>query len=457
MLRRTAYGSWNPLLLLFCAGCAVATVECIVPSDMERYWLVTAGNWTLAHARILETLQGSWYPNRPWVNQEWLVGVATAWTRAHGAYALMELLFAAAMIFGVAFVAYECIRTRTHPLIACAQLIVTTMGAADFAQDRAQTLVWALLPALILVWRSRPWLAVPLLAIWANLHGSFPIALLWMLLHLDRRRVAPFIVAAIATFANPLGWHLWVFTVELARNARLATYVTEWTPALSSYAGIMTALLSLAPLWVRLPAGIRLRRPVRYGDILFLAAVTAGTILAIRYSMLLFLTTATTLGDSFRTIAKPMPFATRAATVVFTVLLLVLSAKFFFGSRFYADPYFGNVERGVNFADCAPLVAGKRVFTDALEIGSLVELAGGTANVDGRIDAFPRQMIHDSSFVLNHPKEASSIVDRSGAQALAIKGKFRPSLRNWHFERECMRVRVYDSGGTFSPSRKISS
>jgi hypothetical protein len=443
MLRRSSYGSWNPLLLLFCAGCAVVTIECVVPSDLERYWLVSVGNWTLAHGRILETLQGSWYPNRPWVNQEWLVAVATAWTRAHGAYVFLELLFAASMIFGIAFVAYECIRTRTHPLIACAQLIVTTMGAADFAQDRAQTFVWALLPGLILLWRRKPWLTVPLVALWANVHGSFPIALFWMLLHLDRRRIAPFLAAALATLANPLGWHLWVFTVELARNAKLATYVTEWTPALSTFAGAMSALLALAPLWVRLPAGIRLRRPIRYGDLIFAAAATAGTILAIRYSMLLFLTTATTLGNSFRTSAKPMPFATGAATVVFTALLLFLSAKFFFGSRVYADRYFDNMERGVAFENCAPLVAGKRVFTDALEIGSLVELSGGTANVDGRIDAFPPHMIHDSSFVLNHPKKAAPIVLRSGAETLAIKGKFRPPARQWRFERECMGVRIY--------------
>lgn len=458
--RRTGYGSWNPLLLLFCAGCAVVTIECIIPSDMERYWLVSAGNWTLAHGRILETLQGSWYPNRPWVNQEWLVALATAWTRSHGIYVFMELLFAASMIFGIAFVAYECIRSRTHPVIACAQLIVTAMGAADFAQDRAQTLVWALLPGLIALWRTRPWFAVPLMALWANVHGSFPIALLWMVLHLDRRRIAPFVIAALATFANPLGWHLWVFTVELARNAKLATYVTEWTPALSTFAGAMSALLALAPLWVRLPSGIRLPRPIRYGDLIFLAAATVGTILAIRYSMLLFLTTATTLGNSFRTSVKPMPFVTRAAAVVFTALLLILSAKFFFGWRFYADPYFGNVERGVDFANCAPLVDGKRVFTDALEIGSLVELAGGTANVDGRIDAFPPHMIHDSAFVLNHPKKARPIVARSGAQALAIKGKFRPPTAQWRYEQECMGVRIYardDNRGMFSPARKTSS
>lgn len=442
MLRRTTFGSWNPLLLLLCAGGAVVTIECIVPSDMERYWLVVAGNWTLAHGRILETLQGSWYPNRPWVNQEWLVAVVTAWTRTHGIYVLMELLFAASLIFGIAFVGYEGIRTRTHPLVACAQLTVTTIGAAYFAQDRAQTLVWALLPGVILLWRHKPWLAVPLLALWANVHGSFPIAILWMLLHLDRRRIAPLIAATLATLANPLGWHLWVFTVELARNAQLGSYVVEWSPALRTYTGVVTAALALAPFWVRLP-GLRARRPFPYGDIVFLALVTVGTILAIRYAMLLFLTTATALGDAFRSQAKLMPFATRAASAIFTVLLLLLGGRVIFGSRVYVDRYFQNAEHGVDFGRCAPFVDGKRVFTDALEIGSVVELAGGAANVDGRIDAFPRQMIHDSSFVLNHPKQAVPVVDHSGARALAIKGKFRPPSHTWRFEQECMSVRIY--------------
>ncbi len=449
MARRDGYGAWSPLLLLVCTSAAVTTAQCVIPSDLERYWLASAGNWTLTHGRILETLQGSWYPNRPWVNQEWLVAVATAWTRAHGLYVLMELLFAAALIFGVAFVALESVRTRTHPLIACAQVAVTAIGAIFFAQDRAQTLVWALLPLLILVWRRAPWAAVPLTALWANVHGSFPIAILWMLLHLDRRRVAPFVASTVATLANPLGWHLWAFTVEMARNARLAGYVDEWTPALRSYTAIFDALLALAPLWIRFPARMRLRRPIRYGDLIFIAASAIGTIVAIRYAMLLFLATATTLGNALRTRAKPMPLATRAAAALFSLILVALTLKNMLAAPTLADPRFGNLESGVDFAACAPLVRGERVFTDALEIGSLIEFAGGSANVDGRIDAFPRTAIHDASYVLVHPRNAAAtaIVQRSGAQMLALKGRFVPPARSWRLERTCGKIRLYARSG----------
>lgn len=443
MVRHLLRGPWAPTLLLVFASAVVVTASCVVPSDMERYWLAFAGDWSLAHHHILESLQGSWFPNRPWTDQEWLVAVATAWTRAHHVYLLLELLFAACAVVGVVFVAHESVRTRTHPLIACAQVGVAAIGSVFFAQDRAQTLVWALLPALIVVWRLKPWLAVPLLAAWANIHGSFPIAILWMLLHIDRRRVAPFAVATLATLANPLGWHLWIFTVELARNGRLASYVNEWSPALRSYTGIVVALLALGPLWLRLPAGLHLRRPIRYGNLLFLAASAIGTVVAIRYSMLLFLTTATILGESFRTTAKPMTLVTRAAALFFAAMIVALGVKNFVSAPVVYDPWFGNFESGVDFAQCAPLVRGERVFTDALETGSAIELSGGYANVDGRIDAFPLAAIRDSSFALNHPKEAAPVIARSGAQMLALKGRFAPPQSRWRFLRTCGNVRLF--------------
>ena len=453
---RAPWGAWTPLLAVFCVAAVVAFVETLIPQDTERYWLLNAGDWQLLHGRILETLQGSWFPERAWTNQEWLVALLTAWTRAHGLYFVMELLFGASMIFGLLFVAYETIRTRTHPLVACVQLAATGIGLIFFAQDRAQTLVWALLPGLILVWRRTPWAAVPILALWANVHGSFPIGVLWMALHLDRKRILPFAAATLATLVNPLGWQLWTFTFVLARNAQLSEYVNEWTPALRSHTGILVALLALAPLWMRLAGGLRLRRPIRVGDLLWTAAFTLGTILATRYVMLLFLTTATTLGSAFRMRARPMPLATRAAALFFSLLIAAFCLRDFLTHRVLADPWFG-IERSTDFAACMPLVRGRRVFTDALQVGSLVELAGGSANIDGRIDAFPPQAIRDSNIVLNRPSEAAAAVRRSGEHTLALDGACKPATP-WKLEGACGPTKIYEeSSGTLSPARNAAS
>ncbi|HEY9084650.1 MAG TPA: hypothetical protein VIN40_01710 [Candidatus Tyrphobacter sp.] len=444
---RVPYGAWTPVLAVLCVAAGAALAGTLMPKDLERYWLLYAGDWQLLHGRILESLQGSWFPDRAWTNQEWLVALLTAWTRAHGLYVVTELFFGASMIFGLLFVAYETVRTRTHPLVACVQVAATGLGVVFFAQDRAQTLVWALLPGLILVWRRAPWTAVPILALWANVHGSFPIGVLWMALHLDRRRVLPFVAAALATLANPLGWHLWEFTLLLARNAHLAGYVNEWTPTLHSPTGVLIAVLALAPLWMRLLGGIRLRHPVRIGDLLWTLAIAIGSIIAMRYVMLLFLTTATTLGAAFRTRARPMPLATTIASLFFSLLVLSLCVRGFVAVRVLADPWFGTLERGVDFAACAPLVRGKRVFTDALQIGSLIELGGGSVNVDGRIDAFPAHALRDADTVLNHPKDAAFVVGRLGAQALALEGAWKPPARSWHAAARCGEIKIYERSG----------
>lgn len=440
MVRRQRFGAWAPLLALLCVGAVVALAQTLIPLDRERYWLAFAGSWNLAHGHILESLRGSWYPDRSWANQEWLVALLTAWTREHGLYIVMELLFGGSLIFGLGFAVSETIRTRTHPLVASVQIGVTGLAVVFFAQDRAQTFVWVLLPALILTWRRRPWVAVPILALWANLHASFPIGVLWMLLHLDRRRALPFAAATLATLANPLGWHLWAFVIGAAHGSRLAGYVNEWVPALRSHTGFLLVLLALAPLWLRLAGGLRLRRPIRIGDLVWTTLLVLATIVATRYVMLLFLTTATSLGTAFRMRAKPMPFAANAAAVFFCLMIAGLAARSLLAAPVIADPAFATLERGVDFAACAPIVNGKSVFVDASESGSVVEFYGGHVNLDGRVDAFPAKALRDSHAVLIGAPGAAALVER--AQLLALVGRFTPP-RPWYAKRRCGSVRLY--------------
>jgi hypothetical protein len=172
--------------------------------------------------------------------------------------------------------------------------------------------------------------------------------------------------------------------------------------------------------------------------------------------MLLFLTTATTLGSAFRMRARPMPLATRAAALFFSLLIAAFCLRDFLTHRVLADPWFG-IERSTDFAACMPLVRGRRVFTDALQVGSLVELAGGSANIDGRIDAFPPQAIRDSNIVLNRPSEAAAAVRRSGAHTLALDGAFKPATP-WKLEGACGPTKIYEeSSGTLSPARNAAS
>ena len=405
----------------------------------------------LAHGRVLEVLLGSWYPDRAWVNQEWLVGLATAWAQAHGIYLLMELLYGASLICGLAFVASETLRTRMHPLVGCVALAVTGIGAVFFGQDRAQTLVWALFPALILAWRRTPWLAVPICALWANIHGSFPIAVLWMLLHLDRPRIPAFIVSALATLANPLGWNLWAFSFTLAGNSHLGGYVNEWVPAFRDPTGIMLALLALAPLWMLLFSA-RLRRPLRVGDLAWTTIAALMTVAATRYVLLLLLTTTTALGNAFepRTLQLSKLW-TRVAAAFFSLLIIGLGVRAFRVAPIVADPLFAGVQRGSDFTACAPLVTGKRVFVDNLGTGSRVELAGGAANIDGRVDAFPAAALHESFDVLTAAHDAASIVATSGAALLALDGRFSPSPGKWKLTARCGAIRLYAAA---SSSRK---
>jgi hypothetical protein len=203
---------------------------------------------------------------REWIDQQWL---------AHAAfYALYELggmtliLFANAALGVLAVAAAMRVAARRGASVRATGWIVAAAMVPFLAfavTPRAQSFVYPLFvvaAALLVADGRRPskllLLLLPILLLWANLHGSVVLMALLVtghaLLELRRRRWLPSLVAILAwacVFASPYAADLPSYYRSTLANPAFGSYVTEWqathlSPATLPFFVLVGALLYLA-------------------------------------------------------------------------------------------------------------------------------------------------------------------------------------------------------------------
>jgi hypothetical protein len=192
----------------------------------------------------------------PWLDQQWgaqviLAGVfrAAGWT---GLVVLRAVLVG--LTFGV--MVATCRRAgldrRPAALLTLAAFAVIAVALALRPQLFGM-LLFAVVAYLIVDRRAHPdrlWAVVPLVAVWANLHGSFflgplIVGLAWLSDANDRvpgapRTLAVGVIAALAACLTPFGPQVWGYAAGLTTNAHVTAGITEWQPtSLSSLPGIL--------------------------------------------------------------------------------------------------------------------------------------------------------------------------------------------------------------------------
>jgi hypothetical protein len=230
------------------------------------------------HVRFgLDTLAGrapgardtySFTSDRPWINHEWLAEVVVAASYRLGAPGLI-LLAAAVMAGTVALVGAAVRRGGLGGPAGVVLVALAVYGASpQLATVRPQLFSVLLCAALLWVLRAaqeRPsaaWLAAPLFAAWANLHGGWIVGLgvlgLWLAGEVLRgaarvpRSLAVLACALVATAVNPYGARLWGFLAETVGPGRAD--IEEWQPVWRSPADLlpwMACALALGWAWWR--------------------------------------------------------------------------------------------------------------------------------------------------------------------------------------------------------------
>lgn len=237
----------------------------VLTPDADFPWQNWLGQTILATHRIPRALGNETFTavGAPWLPQEWLYGVAAhlVWSRV--GYPLFALLIAACAVVALILVQRRCAGrgARGTALALCVGLAGISM--LESFGVRAQVAAWPLLAALLVLLDDEGrqlWLVLPLTALWSNVHASVVIAPCVVLLDaagrlLETRSLTPAIRlrlvlaggAAMATWANPFGWGLDAYAIELFRSP-IARAIQEWRPANLQDLALVGGALPLALL-----------------------------------------------------------------------------------------------------------------------------------------------------------------------------------------------------------------
>jgi hypothetical protein len=235
--------------------------------DPDTMWQITIGQWILDHGAVPHTDVYSFtMRGQPWISTQWLAQVAYAavfslagWT---GPVVLASICIAATFALFTQFLAKRLSESTTLVFVAAA-LALTMPHLLARPHVLALPVMMAWVGGLVQAAdrRGAPsfWL-LPLMTLWANLHGGFvlglalvaPIAVdaVWNADARTRKslalRWAAFAVAAIAvSCVTPYGWGSLLAARKILALGEALPLIMEWRPADFSYLGSLEVCLLL--------------------------------------------------------------------------------------------------------------------------------------------------------------------------------------------------------------------
>jgi hypothetical protein len=223
----------------------VAVGQGVAIGLIDAWWNFALGRLMLEQHQLLVDDPFSFTPTvLGAINQQWLAQLAWgASFQAGGTVGVLILRAAAIALAGWAsWSTGRSLGASRRALVAAslltAYLISTNLGV------RAQTLAFPL--AALSLWglqRGDRWIyaIVPLAAIWANIHGSFPLAIAFAgaftvgtALCNKRSTAVRYGIAtagaALATGVTPYGLAVWRYAIDLSSNPVLRQALVEWAP-----------------------------------------------------------------------------------------------------------------------------------------------------------------------------------------------------------------------------------
>ncbi|HEY4412201.1 MAG TPA: hypothetical protein VGN06_04315 [Gaiellaceae bacterium] len=272
------------LLAAFAAGMLVqdSWLSFVDGRLVARHWLPhvdTLTRWTLG---------------RSWIDQQWAAHLLLYEVVAHAGLVVALALGVVCVVSALVIVAVAARKLGASSPRTAVAMLVPLVAAPWMTQLRAQSLALPLFAgvyALLVLDARRPgrrvlW-TIPLLVIWANVHGSVALGAGLVALRgveLLLRRTAPVrglalvVCAPLAMVASPYGFRLVAYYRLMLFHPPLASFVQEWHPA---YVSIVTAGFFLAAFLVCAAWGAHPRAITAF-EAVALAVLLVSGLLAVR-------------------------------------------------------------------------------------------------------------------------------------------------------------------------------
>jgi hypothetical protein len=411
--------------------------------DPDTMWQITVGQWIIDHGAVPQTDVYSFtMRGQPWISTQWLAQVLYAKSFSVGGWSGPVVLAASAiattfalltkflgrrlpdstaLVFVAAALALTVPHLLARPHVLAMPVMVAWVGGLIAAADR----------------RGAPsfWL-LPLMALWANLHGGFvfglvliaPIALdaVWSAAPRLRKslalRWAAFALAALAAgCCTPYGWNSLLASQKILELGAALPLIMEWKPAEFGSLGALEICLLLG-IGLSLLRGIKLP-PMRIVLLLGLIHMAlsqgrAAEILALLAPLVLAAPLARQIGG-----AEPSDSA--AASPLRGVLFASAAVALMAGTVAFTSVH--RFEPHPHGAPVAAVVALKkldltRVFND-YDFGGYLIANGVAPFIDGRTELYGEKFFvdHNAASGLMEPENLFRLLDQYNIEATLMR------------------------------------
>jgi hypothetical protein len=385
----------------------------------------------------------------PWTDQQWLAQLLFGFVFQHLGWAGLALL-AGVLVGAIFLLVYLAARAAGVEGRAAAWLTLVAFAVAVWDSAlRPQLIAAAFFGATLWIVTGRRrhprrlWAVPAIVALWANVHGTFPLGPLVLLLGWieDRSEHAPdasrtglvTVISVAATFLNPFGLRVWSYVVDVSTNPTIRKTVAEWQPPSIRHFGDALFFASLAAVAVLLA---RRGRPAPWTKLAGLGVFALFGLFAARNTLWWALAApvlvagiihgrgAASDGGSPRSHLNTLLVALIGASIVVAFpWSLVGRPTDDPGSRVSFAP------RGITTTLERVLPPGTRIY-NAQEWGSWFELSlpRDPVFVDARIEVFPRSVWLDYNAVAAGREGWQAILRRWNVDAVVLADDQQPAL-----------------------------
>jgi hypothetical protein len=396
-----------------------------------------------------------------WVVQSWLAEWTYGWLNRLLDTRLV-VLEQAILMSVIAVLVGRLARAGTPLRTAAATGISLGIGALWWSQ---RPLLFGLLGFALMVLvverRRSPWWLVPIVWIWVNTHGSFPLGLAWLgavavgTMVADRAWRVPqlsylgtFVIGLVAACVNPLGPRLVAFPVTVESKRKVFAAVAEWmSPNFQSLLGLFTLVFLVIALVVLF------RHPPAWPDIVPLLGFTALGLIALRNLPVLAIVAAPIMGRALRPAGEaPERHESDGLNLFFGLALalaFLLTAVTIFGRDGISRK--GYPVAAIAYMEREGLMAPSHLVAEQDIVGCFLILERGTRArvfIDDRVDMYPVAVSNDYSTLLQGFPGALSVLDARNIDVVLwekgqpLEGLLEASGR-WNLRRTAGRYQVW--------------
>lgn len=410
----------------------------ILLRDTDTYWQVAIGQWIIDNHAVPTVDIYSWtMRGQPWISTQWLAQVLLAGSVALAGWTGPVVLAAAAIAVTFAllarFVGQRLAATPTlvmlcaalalmvphllaRPHVLAMPVMVGFVGGLVAAMDRRGT------PSL--------WL-LPLMTLWANLHGGFVLGLaligagaldvMWHVRPEARLRLffqwfAFGCAAVLAACVTPYGWESLLAARRILNLGQALALIGEWRAANFSDPGSLEMIV-LGGVALALWRGVTLP-PMRIVLVLGLVLMALGhvrnaEVLALLAPLMLAAPLAAQIGRS--------NVETGPSRVTLTgVMLILISGTFVFASAHPFQPHLSGSP--VAAVQALKQLGIARVLND-YDFGGYLIASGVAPYIDGRTELYGEAMMvaHNSFSGASNPDDFFRLIDDPRVEATLLR------------------------------------